>query len=162
MTGRNFDIFADVHNDGRMPMNGTLGDDHDSSNSSPLTDEQKMLMGPEVRGYALKEKHWLTFFVTAVSDIPFSHSAFDNLILPNNIKDLILAFTSSKQNPSNAFDDTIQGKGKGIIFLLCGLFILSSHMCKLLTNIFSCQAHLASARPSPPNRWLNAWKYLST
>ncbi|EGP92754.1 uncharacterized protein MYCGRDRAFT_31554 [Zymoseptoria tritici IPO323] len=110
-------IFSDNHDAGNMPIDGSLGNDVDVSDLPPLTDEQKMLLGPEIRGYALKEKMWLTFFVNAVSDISFSEGAFDSLILPDNLKDLVLSFTSSQ---NHNFDDVIRGKGKGIIFLLCG------------------------------------------
>jgi len=86
----------------------------------PLTDEQLLHCTPLLRGYALKTKRWLSFFVDSVSEITFNTAAFDSLVLPENQKDLILAFASSQIAHKDAFDDVISGKGRGIIMLLSG------------------------------------------
>lgn len=53
--------------DGGMPLDGFFADEEDEeSKRVTLTDEQKMICTPLVRGYALKEKLWLNFFVNAV------------------------------------------------------------------------------------------------
>lgn len=50
--------------DGGMPVDGFFADEEDEENKRmKLTDEQKMILTPLVRGYALKEKIWLNFFV---------------------------------------------------------------------------------------------------
>ena len=50
--------------DGGMPADGFFADEEDDeSKRVVLTDEQKMICSPLVRGYALKEKIWLNFFV---------------------------------------------------------------------------------------------------
>ncbi|KAJ2905296.1 P-loop containing nucleoside triphosphate hydrolase protein [Zalerion maritima] len=85
-----------------------------------LTEEQLILCTPMVRGFSLKEKKWLQFFVTLVDDIQFNDQAFSSLVLPEGHKSLILAFAQSQVQNKNAFDDVIQGKGKGIIMLLSG------------------------------------------
>jgi len=41
-------------------------------------------------------------------------------VLPKNKKELIHGFIDTHQNHMNQFDDVIQGKGRGIILLLCG------------------------------------------
>ncbi|KAK3060188.1 hypothetical protein LTS18_009123, partial [Coniosporium uncinatum] len=87
---------------------------------APLTDEQKLLCTPLMRGFSLKNKKWLNFFVSAVRDIVWNDQAFEKLVLPNNQKELILSFAESQNKPENTFDDVIAGKGKGIIVLLCG------------------------------------------
>jgi KaiC/GvpD/RAD55 family RecA-like ATPase len=86
----------------------------------PLTDEQLLHCSPLVRGYALKTKRWLSFFVDEVSEITFNSSAFDSLVLPVDQKELILAFASFQIEHKESFDDVIAGKGKGIIMLLSG------------------------------------------
>ncbi|KAK5724159.1 hypothetical protein LTR17_013540 [Elasticomyces elasticus] len=107
--------------DGGMPVDGFFADEEDEDNKRvTLTDEQKMICTPLVRGYALKEKMWLNFFVNAVQDIAFSSRAFDSLVLPNDQKELILGFTATQQGYRSQFDDVIEGKGRGIILLLCG------------------------------------------
>jgi SpoVK/Ycf46/Vps4 family AAA+-type ATPase len=107
--------------DGGMPVDGFFADEEDSeSKRIILTEEQKMICTPLVRGYALKEKVWLNFFVNAVIDITFSTRAFESLVLPEDQKELILGFTATQQIYRSQFDDVIPGKGKGIILLLCG------------------------------------------
>ena len=86
----------------------------------PLTDEQLMHCTPLVKGYALKSKRWLSFFVDAITEIAFNSSAFDSLVLPENQKELILAFAESQVKHKESFDDVISGKGRGIIMLLSG------------------------------------------
>ena len=51
--------------DGGMPLDGCFADEEheDSTKKIKLSDEQKMICTPLVRGYALKEKMWLNFFV---------------------------------------------------------------------------------------------------
>ena len=52
------------NDDGGMPPDGFFADEHDKESSLvTLSDEQKMICTPLVRGYALKEKVWLNFFV---------------------------------------------------------------------------------------------------
>jgi len=107
--------------DGGMPIDGFFADeDEEETKRVSLTDEQRMICTPLVRGYALKEKIWLNFFVNAVQDIAFNERAFDSLVLPKNSKELILGFTATQQSHRSQFDDVIEGKGRGIILLLCG------------------------------------------
>lgn len=104
-----------------MPLDGFfLDEDDEESTRIQLTDEQKMMCSPLVRGYALKEKMWLNLFVNAVQDVAFSERAFESLVLQKNQKELILGFTSTQQKYRSQFDDFIEGKGRGIIILLCG------------------------------------------
>lgn len=107
--------------DGGMPMDGFfVEDDDDNAIKFELTDEQRLVATPFVRGYALKEKIWLNFFVNAIQDITFNTKAFESLVLPSNQKELILGFTATQQSYRSQFDDVIEGKGRGIILLLCG------------------------------------------
>lgn len=63
--------------DGGMPADGFFEDDENAKRPA-LTDEQKLICTPLVRGYAVKEKKWLNLFVNAmsVSFFPFTHSLF--------------------------------------------------------------------------------------
>ena len=85
-----------------------------------LTDKELLLCVPYVRGYALKTKKWLNFFVNVVQPITFSTSAFSSLVLPAEQKELILAFVESQVRNKDKFDDIIAGKGRGMILLLSG------------------------------------------
>jgi len=86
----------------------------------PLTDDQLILCSCILKGYALKLKPWLDFFVDSVSEITWNSSALKNLVLPSSQKELILAFATSQIKNKDSFDDIISGEGKGIIMLLSG------------------------------------------
>ncbi|KAG9524365.1 P-loop containing nucleoside triphosphate hydrolase protein, partial [Aureobasidium melanogenum] len=105
---------------GGMPLDGHFREGDDLKKLPPLTDEQKILCTHLIRGYALKEKMWLNLFVGSVQDVSFNKEAFDSLVLPEDTKELILGFTCTQQATRIAYDDVIQGKGRGIILLLCG------------------------------------------
>ena len=107
--------------DGGMPIDGRFADEDDESTQPPpLTLEQKLICTPLLRGYSLKNKMWLNFFVNCVEDIEWQKDAFDRLVLPKNQKELILGFTESQRKNRDTFDDVIEGKGRGMIILLCG------------------------------------------
>jgi hypothetical protein len=84
-----------------------------------LPPHYRMLARARTRGYSLKFKKWLDFFVEQISEVQWNSNAFDRLVLPPDQKELILSFSES-QLKGNNFDDVIQGKGKGIICLLSG------------------------------------------
>lgn len=106
--------------DSGMPIDGAFADEEDATKQPPLTTEQKLICTPLLRGYSLKDKLWLNFFVNCVQDITWQSDAFDRLVLPKNQKELILGFTESQRKMKDTFDDVIEGKGKGMIILLCG------------------------------------------
>ena len=109
----------DDDEEGGMPIDGHFLDEDDPSERLPLTNEQRIICTPMIRGYSMTNKLWLNMYVNSVSEIEFSSGAFDRLVLPPKHKELILSFTES-QKYSDCFDDVIEGKGKGIILLLCG------------------------------------------
>lgn len=94
--------------------------DGEEQSRRPLTEDLLLFASPMVRGYALKNKRWMEFFVDDVAEISFNEQAFESLVLPADQKDLILAFAQSQVKYKDAFDDIISGKGKGIIMLLSG------------------------------------------
>ncbi|OAL45779.1 P-loop containing nucleoside triphosphate hydrolase protein [Pyrenochaeta sp. DS3sAY3a] len=106
--------------DSGMPIDGQFADEDDAAKHVPLTIEQKLICTPLLRGYSLKNKLWLNFFINCVKDIEWQKDAFDRLVLPKNQKELILGFTQSQREFRDNFDDVIEGKGKGMIILLCG------------------------------------------
>ncbi|KAF2792672.1 putative ATP-dependent zinc metalloprotease FtsH [Melanomma pulvis-pyrius CBS 109.77] len=104
---------APIREAGKMPVI------REGSKSS-LTEEQLILAISIVRGYSPKDKQWLRFDIDNVKDIVWDEAAFKSLVAPQEQKDLILAFAESQAKNRGHFDDFIQGKGKGIIMLLCG------------------------------------------
>ncbi|CAI6336148.1 unnamed protein product [Periconia digitata] len=93
--------------------------------SRPLTDEQRMLTVPYVKGFSLLKKTWGLFEVDNIRPVSWSASAFDNLVLDAEEKELLLALIDVKEDSDTTsdivqFDDFIDGKGQGIILLLSG------------------------------------------
>ncbi|KAI1171233.1 P-loop containing nucleoside triphosphate hydrolase protein [Nemania sp. FL0916] len=86
----------------------------------PLQAEHFLLCTPLIKGYALREKRWLEFFVDSVSDIAFDENAFSSLVLPEGHKSLILGISQAQMREENDFDDVVAGKGRGVIILLSG------------------------------------------
>jgi hypothetical protein len=105
-------------------IDGDVGGDVSNSKGMrgiPLTKEQLILCTPLIRGYALKTKRWLQFFVDSVCEIRWNNNAFESLVLPEDQKELILSFAESQILYKQKFDDFVEGKGKGIIMLLSGV-----------------------------------------
>jgi hypothetical protein len=107
------------------PYNGTKIDAGkrptvDLTVESGLTTEQLLLANPRVRGFSLRDKQWLEFFIDDIQDIVWNDDAFEALVAPPEQKELILAFAEAQAKDRTGFDDVIQGKGKGIIMLLSG------------------------------------------
>lgn len=68
----------------------------DKSAQRPLTTKELLLSAPYVRGFALKSKTWLWFFVAQITPIAFNDRAFDSLVLPQHQKRLINAFVKTQ------------------------------------------------------------------
>lgn len=60
------------------------------------------------------------FEIDSIRDIQWNDSAFNNLVLPEGYKKLLLAFAKSQRASSQVFDDVVRGKGRGIVMLLNG------------------------------------------
>ncbi|KKY30431.1 putative aaa family [Diaporthe ampelina] len=88
--------------------------------SLQLTPYYQMLARSRTRGYSLKRKEWLEFYVEQVDEIKWNRDAFEKLVLPDDQKELIMAFSESQLDGGDTFDDVISGKGRGIICLLSG------------------------------------------
>lgn len=86
----------------------------------PLNNYHILMTSPVVRGYALKNKRWMQFFIGGIEEIDFNEGAFDSLVLSEERKKLILAFAESQVKHKDSFDDVMRGKGRGIIMLLSG------------------------------------------
>lgn len=109
---------------------GSCGSDSDSDSDAvavtgeakrlPLTEDQLLLTSAITRGYALKNKRWMEFFIDGITEVDFDTRAFSSLVLPQEQKELVLAFAESQVKFKDSFDDVISGKGKGIIMLLSG------------------------------------------
>jgi SpoVK/Ycf46/Vps4 family AAA+-type ATPase len=85
-----------------------------------FTDEQLLICGSRIPTYFLIPKHWRIIDVTGLRDVTFNTYAFDRLVIPQEQKDLISSLIPPPGVETAPFDDLIEGKGKGLIFLLHG------------------------------------------
>lgn len=85
-----------------------------------LSAEILMICTHELRGYALESKKWGFFNVDCVEDMKFNSEAFQGLLFEEPKKRLIRSLVSQHGSEGDDFDDLIEGKGKGLMFLLYG------------------------------------------
>lgn len=104
---------------GNMPEDGQTASGHDQKHPK-LTEDQMLVCWPFIRGYALKEKKWLSLSVDSISDIAFNDLAFSDLCLPQEQKQLMIGLASSHESYWNSSQDPAQGKGRGVLVLLRG------------------------------------------
>ncbi|KAJ6035920.1 AAA family ATPase [Penicillium herquei] len=108
------------------PHPGTLNptdETEEEVSSESLSDTELIISTPVLRGFSLKDKMWLEFFIDGLKEIMWNSNAFDTLVLPHgqqDLKRLILGFARAQSNSRDTFDDVIKGKGRGIIMLLKG------------------------------------------
>lgn len=95
-------------------------DDHDEMGKQRLSDVQLQLCNSRMLGYCLKTKGWRSFDVNRIHDIEWNTEPFENLVLPDGYKELILSFVESQLKDGDTFDDVINGKGGGLVILLAG------------------------------------------
>jgi len=90
-------------------------------NMEPLTDEQCLLARPDVRCFNIEQKKWEELKLTGLHDITWAEQAFESLVLDQGEKDLMLALVERERfEQGKPFNDFIDGKGQGMIMLLCG------------------------------------------
>lgn len=89
--------------------------------SPKFSDEDTMTCYHYIPGFSLELKRWGQFFVGDLKEIAYNDRAFDELVLPEEQKKLISSLVGRQASQQDGgFDDLIQGKGKGLIFLLHG------------------------------------------
>ena len=119
-------IMVDTEQSYRKDLGIVLGSDSKTYVSGleadrELSDEEIMTCLPWVPGYSLDLKEWGKFFVTNITEVAYNDTAFDGLVLQEQKKRLISSLLERQDcQQDDNFDDLIQGKGKGLIFLLHG------------------------------------------
>ncbi|KAH7230074.1 P-loop containing nucleoside triphosphate hydrolase protein [Fusarium redolens] len=93
-----------------------------SSETVVLQDEDFLICGPTVLGFCLGSKKFLEFAVAYISDITWMPSSYDDVKIPDAQKKAIWALTHTyfSGDTENGLEDIVQGKGRGINFLLYG------------------------------------------
>ncbi|KAK6506062.1 hypothetical protein TWF506_010986 [Arthrobotrys conoides] len=87
---------------------------------TPLTDMERLLTIPRVKGFDLSTKEWCELNVDELHDPDWNNNAYEKLVLPEGEKDLVMAFADRARLGARGFDDFVQNKGEGVIILLCG------------------------------------------
>jgi hypothetical protein len=85
--------------------------------NTEITDIMYMSTSPYVYGFSFTAKVWGEMLVDHLSDIVFREDAYDMLVLPSDIKDMLSSLVDSNELVGKDF---IDGKGGGCIFLLAG------------------------------------------
>lgn len=89
--------------------------------NAELSDEEIITCCHSIPGYSLDLKVWGLFSVTDVTEVAYNDKAFHGLVLQEQSKRLISSLLERQDyQQEDGFDDLIQGKGKGLIFLLHG------------------------------------------
>ncbi|KAI0098082.1 P-loop containing nucleoside triphosphate hydrolase protein [Nemania sp. FL0031] len=86
----------------------------------PLTDLECILTVHRVKGFDLISKEWCEFNVDDIQDVEWDETPYNNLVLPEGERDLVMAFADHPRRSTRGFDDFVAHKGEGIIILLCG------------------------------------------
>ncbi|KAI1855055.1 hypothetical protein JX265_012410 [Neoarthrinium moseri] len=95
--------------------------DEEDIDPPEFADEEYLIASPVVLGFAFAEKLWLELSVSGVGEISWNESAYDSLVLEPKTKDIVKALVEShKYHAAESIDDVIQGKGKGLVFVLHG------------------------------------------
>ncbi|KAK0123894.1 hypothetical protein ONS95_008886 [Cadophora gregata] len=87
----------------------------DEKEIDAISDDDLMICDFQVPGFSLFDKKWCFFAVDFIKDVEFNDTAFQQLLLPKNHKELAHALV--KNHGSDDFDDMIKGKGKGLVFV---------------------------------------------
>jgi hypothetical protein len=89
----------------------------DDEGFASVEESRLWMCPPWIEGFSFKTKQWGRFALSRVSDISFRDEAFDQLVLASDKKELVRSLVLDS---SSGFQDIIEGKGGGCIFLLHG------------------------------------------
>lgn len=86
-----------------------------------FSEEELLIASSVVLGFSFVEKNWFEFSVNGIDEIAWDDGAFDSLVLDPSHKAIVKAqVCSHKFHSGKTIDDIIQGKGKGLVFVLHG------------------------------------------
>ncbi|KAK5328091.1 hypothetical protein LTR70_001412 [Exophiala xenobiotica] len=85
-----------------------------------LDEEQLAICTPIVFGYCFQRKLWGGYALDRCHDVVWQNDAFSQLVLSQNRKQMVHSLVRQHKKRKQAFDDVVEGKGKGLIGLLSG------------------------------------------
>lgn len=77
-----------------------------------FTEENYLLSVPTVKGFDLENRQWAEFYIDGFHDIVWNETAYDKLVLDENEKKMIYAFSEQVRDANGRSDDFIKNKGK--------------------------------------------------
>jgi hypothetical protein len=86
--------------------------------STRFTEDEYWRATPYLYGFSLSVKEWGKFRVDDLKDITWREDSFDKLVLPADEKQMVRSLV--EHHSSTDFQDIIEGKGGGCIFLFHG------------------------------------------
>lgn len=92
-------------------------DDNDARYLKEIPEDLLWTTSPTLYGFSFAAKRWGEMSIEHVTPIDFNDRAFDQLVLDEANKKIILSLV---QHSDHSFADIIAGKGGGVIFLLHG------------------------------------------
>lgn len=113
---------------------GTQGDGDGMILFDEVPSDYKDCCWPAVIGFSFTSKCWGDVLVDGLSQINFQDEVFNNLVLPASRKRMVKALV---KHSSDAFNDIVDGKGEGSVFLLygppgCGKTLTAEAICEML------------------------------
>lgn len=91
-----------------------------SADIVPLSDEQLLTCPPLVPMYSFSVRRWCLAFIDDLSPIDWKPDVLKELQIDGEIKTAIQGLVHGFSAHATTFDDFIDGKGQGLVFLLHG------------------------------------------
>lgn len=89
--------------------------------SEQRTDEEYLICREDIACLYLKDQQWGSVLVERLQEVTWAENAFLHLQMEQSKKDIIRTLVTGFDSDQDVdFDDAIQGKGRGLIFLLHG------------------------------------------
>ena len=85
-----------------------------------VPEDELVLCGPTVFGYAFTEKAWVQMTVEGISPIVWDTEAYNKLVLPEDTKRLVKSLVQACRTDTKLIKDIISTKGSGVVFVLHG------------------------------------------
>jgi hypothetical protein len=87
---------------------------------SMVTPRSLLICWPAVVAYSLTMKQWGHVLIDGLRPVEPDQSAWDQVVLPFETKEMLLSMTSVPKAPRYKFHDVVETKGSGVLFLLYG------------------------------------------
>lgn len=111
-----------------------------------FTRKEKIIASPTVFGFALQKNLWCVFFTTCVEDIRWDRGYMDNLILPEDQKNVLSALVGSYLGPgSDSQIEIMRQRSPGLVTMLQGPSGSGkSSTAQAIADLYECPLYVAS------------------